>query len=281
MNILPKKRWHVRTKDNIARVRRDEAKAKAEDEERQRRVQLAEQEARTALLRSRARSHRPLEDNQKDEDEKRHVNLFEDLERGETTSAANPDREAEEKRQREEEEKKIGLLTYLGQDTQELTGETSWWQKAPSDNAASTSKDDAGKERMDPLNDIRGYLGCDGVKSVSKKRHKSSSKKKKKKKSKKRKKSRYASSSSDDEGHEQIAKKRRLEKLRAERLQREKVERAKAETLLYGKKEEETLPERLPPPSAVEDVDRKYNSQFNPHIAKQNKLKAGEKYWLN
>jgi len=48
-------RWHVRTKENIARVRRDEAEAAAQAKEIEVRAKLAEQEARTSLLRTKAR----------------------------------------------------------------------------------------------------------------------------------------------------------------------------------------------------------------------------------
>ena len=313
MNILPKKRWHVRTKENIARVRRDEAKAEEEEREKQRRIKLADQEARMSLLRQMAvdkltdeqktqlgkfqEFQRPAESEASTSNS--HVNFFEELESGESgTTNGNAEREKEKKKEQEEYEKKIGLLTYLGQDTNELTGQKAWWEKVDRGNEDSEKSKDKFKDLLDPLNSVRKYLGTEGVKSVvtkksskssssPKKKHKKEKKSKKSKKSSKkskkskRHKTKSSSEQSDDsekEDLERIRKQQKLEKLRQERLKREMKEREKANHVLYGTPMS-SLSETAKKTDQSEDK-RKYNSQFNPHLAKQNKLDAKEKYWL-
>jgi hypothetical protein len=165
------------------------------------------------------------------------------------------------------------------------------------------------KDFEDPLKDIRKYLHTPGVKkkynssssvtaSASLKRkaedqpqslrkHKKSKKEKKKKSKSKRSKSKKSKHHKSDSGSEsgssgpdseEERKQKNLEKLRAERLTREREERRKADKLLANLRGE-TLPE----PSASESTDpmrrisarepvvkQKYNSQFNPHLARQN-----------
>jgi len=374
MNILPKKRWHVRTKDNIARVRRDEAKAAEEAKELEKRIKLADQEARTSYLRKKAQERKPqpddlglsvLQTSLKNEDidpsvaldgsssllaPSGHVNFFQHLEDGESNSTSNKERENEEKKEKEEYEKKIGLLTYLGQDTEELTGEKSWWQKIPEKREVTVDEDELNNKQskhldmLDPLSSVRMHLGCKGVQKIcegassklnthlmkKKKRKKYSSsdtsddeknaskqksskrKDKKKKRSKKhlkdskrdikrksskhkrkRKRSNKVSSSdesdsksddnekcqikrlkhSNDEKEKQI----KLERLRKERIEREQETKARKNELLYGVSRDKN-DSKAKSESSV--PNRKYNSQFNPQYAKQNKLDASQKYWL-
>merc|ERR1711915_741873 len=84
--------------------------------------------------------------------------------------------EDEKKKEQEEYEKKVGYLTYLGQDTEELTGEQVWWKKRPQDRIAMSEKDklktavhEKQKDFLDPLSDLRKYLKCDGVRLTMKK----------------------------------------------------------------------------------------------------------------
>ena len=374
MNILPKKNWHVRTKANIERVRRDEAKAAEEAKETDRRIRLAEQEARTSLLRDRARTRMlgaggggggeplaadsadtrgagqlqdtreagQLQDQRPDTgavtDGSGHVNFFQQLESGEAADGrTNKEHEDEKKKEQEEYEKKVGYLTYLGQDTEELTGEQVWWKKLPinrkEESTAEASKDGVGlkqKDFLDPLGDLKKYLKCDGVRLTlqkyerkkedtekkalnfepivkklkrkrrsrsssssssssssrrSKKKHKrnsnlssrerkSSKKKRKKEKAKKRKHSRRDSDSDSDDNRRNEAK-FNLEKLRRERLEREKIEREKADRVVFGEPVEIKSKEEQ-----LKSKEQRYSSQFNPDIARQNKLDPKKKYWL-
>merc|ERR1719282_1053067 len=79
-------------------------------------------------------------------------------------------------------EKKVGYLVKLGQDTEELDGGTAWWKKAagtrlleptPSQLKATATGSLAAvrakqTEFLDPLNSVRKYLGCEGVRLTMK-----------------------------------------------------------------------------------------------------------------
>ena len=80
MNILHHKSWHVRNKDNIQRVKRDEAKAAEEEKERLKRQSLAESEARLNILRTRSKTSGQEKEIQFVQSE--HINLFESAEQG-------------------------------------------------------------------------------------------------------------------------------------------------------------------------------------------------------
>lgn len=153
-------RWHVRTKENIARVRRDEAQAAEEEKERLQRVHKAEQEARLNFLRKQA--HKSSNDESSDSEEsttklpeerqennvfedlktddeiqqrlsqKHHINFFAEVEDG-TNKIKKPNKEHEKeiKEEKEKYEKQIGYLTYLGQDTNEALGKKNWYDVLP------------------------------------------------------------------------------------------------------------------------------------------------------
>lgn len=153
-------RWHVRTKENIARVRRDEAKAAEEEKDKLARVHKAEQEARLNFLRKKSRENATEEfsnENQIDPvkqplknvsdkcdtlnteqeiserlNQKNHINFFSEVEDGKNEhSKPNKDHEQETKEEKEKYEKQIGYLTYLGQDTNEALGKRNWYDVLP------------------------------------------------------------------------------------------------------------------------------------------------------
>ncbi|XP_067132413.1 leukocyte receptor cluster member 1 homolog isoform X2 [Centruroides vittatus] len=267
MNILPKKRWHVRTKDNIARVRRDEAKAAEEEKELQRRIKLAEQEHRISYLR--AKKRKP-DDSQEPEsppksDSKEHINFFSELEKsGGYFGGSNREHDEEKKQEQEKFEKKIGLLTYLGQD---ISNEVPWYVKIPGERVQDESYSDHSASEtkcklQDPLIDIRHYLRKKAGKTSTVNKTSTEIKEsssdfqvlKSKHKHKKEKKL------------EKYEKKKTIEELRAERLKREKIERERAEELIKkhrGIKEKQI---------STDERDRQYNSQFNPHLARQSNV---------
>merc|ERR1712012_1182017 len=92
-----------------------------------------------------------------------HVNFFQQLENGEGGDVrTNKEHEEGKKKEQEEYEKKVGYLTYLGQDTEELTGEQVWWKKLPKNRndtfeecLTQASVGQKQKDFLDPLCDIK------------------------------------------------------------------------------------------------------------------------------
>ncbi|XP_049874088.1 leukocyte receptor cluster member 1 homolog [Pectinophora gossypiella] len=292
MNILPKKRWHVRTKENIARVRKDEAEAAEKERQERLRIETADREARLNVLK--LKSKQKLEESgitetnqlQQSATPSQHINLFEDLDHAVKSTNKEHDKEVKEKK--EEYEKKIGYLTYLGQDTNEALRKKNWYEVAPEASRFSRSndikdtydklvlKDDDGKpktkefdvtngevawkakQRLDPLNAFKKYCPekirsqpkptkstSDSLKTTERCKDKKILKKNKK---------------------DKVEKNKMLQKLREARLKREMEEKRKTELFLTQLHE----PTPAEPKEHINKVKPKYNSQFNPELARQN-----------
>uniref|UniRef100_A0A8D1AT46 Leukocyte receptor cluster member 1 n=1 Tax=Sus scrofa TaxID=9823 RepID=A0A8D1AT46_PIG len=253
MNILPKKSWHVRNKDNVARVRRDEAQAREEEKGRERRVLLAQQEARTEFLRKKARHQNSLpalEAAEAGAPRSGPVDLFRELlEEGKGLSRGNKEYEEEKRQEKERQEKALGILTYLGQSAAEAQTQPPWYQLPPGQGTPSpgAGRDEKIKNRLDPLREMQKHLG------------------------KKRKQSRDDSSHSGKEKEPPVkqwpTEPPSLDRLRAERLRREAAERARAEALLARVRG--TAAQEHRPEEEVDERQRRYNSQFNPQLARR------------
>ncbi|EDV93108.1 leukocyte receptor cluster member 1 homolog [Drosophila grimshawi] len=309
MNILPKKRWHVRTKDNIARVRRDEAAAQKEEKKRLDKLELAESEARINYLRRQS----GLPETQKEEtsqevathssDTTQSVDLFADYRSH--VKKTNKDLEKEKKDEQEKYEKQIGYLTYLGQDTNEALKVRSWYEVAPKrpepgDCCNETETNLKQKLSEDPLTLINALIPSEIKKPTQKsskrrkltptpelepeserpstpasvRSSKSSRKHKKHRKhDKKEKKHKHKSHKHEKSSKElaEKAKRDKLNRLRKERLLREATEQRRQEQL-FAPKESLTPGTAASTPAATPRIVQKYNSQFNPELAKQNML---------
>ncbi|KAJ0178249.1 hypothetical protein K1T71_006072 [Dendrolimus kikuchii] len=287
MNILPKKRWHVRTKENIARVRRDEAQAADKDRQEKLRIEKADREARLNVLKQKSKDRLLHSNISKPEDQRdEHINLFEDLDNAIETT--NKEHDQDIKNKQEEYEKKIGYLTYLGQDTNEAIGKKNWYEVLPSTRLAQDNdikdtydklvlKDADGKpkkkqvdekdgeiawnakQHLDPINSFKKYCY-----NIEKNHTKVSSVKSKINEYNPKIKEKHNKKHKESKG-EKIVK---LQKLREARLKRERQEKYKTDLFLGNLKDPCTSTSSLE--KSVNKIKPKYNSQFNPELARQN-----------
>ncbi|VDK47410.1 unnamed protein product [Anisakis simplex] len=290
MNILPKKKWHVRTKENVARVRKDQKLAAEEEKRISERAQIAEQQFKVHLLRKNAdeRMFHLYEGKQNETRNKEsiqlegpsgHVNLFAELEEEDRKNlgTTNKEYEIEKRKEQEEYESKVGILKYLGEGSNEFAKQKCWYEQLPSKRSIDVSEEatssrsrkipsgvmDLGK----PTKPTETESKKERKRKKHKKKHRQSSSKEGKN-SRNRKRCRSADSDEVQETTYSTSVKSfsnssdHLEALRLERLKREEMERRKAFDLLNPKDNNS---------NHKQSYTAKYSSQFNPELAKQNR----------
>lgn len=104
MNILPKKSWHVRTRKNIERVKRDEAEAERLARIEQDKTLRIEQEVRIRELRLRSGIPSPKASG--------HFNLFEAPE--DNRQSTNKEHDDEQRQEEAKSEQRAGIFNRLG-----------------------------------------------------------------------------------------------------------------------------------------------------------------------
>lgn len=215
-------------------------------------------------------------DIQNTNDKQEHINLFNHIEH--SVSTTNKDHDLEQKEKKEEYEKKIGYLTYLGQDTNEALGKKNWYDLPPGSSQFTRPayvkdtyerlvfKDEDGKPKKKDIDVKNGEIGWkskqqhdpfNSFKHIHSKRDKLQKNIPTHKDTKMIKNSKHI----DKSEKESI-----LQKLRETRLKREQQEKYKTELFLSklsGIQTDEKKDERP-------KVLPKYNSQFNPELARQN-----------
>nr|CDS31698.1 leukocyte receptor cluster [Hymenolepis microstoma] len=213
MNILPKKRWHVKNKDNAARVEADEARDRKKKNDEKIRSLIATQEARADYLRKRARG---------DGFESKSVitsqdalRLFADVEENRNLITSNKEYEEELKQEKEAHEKKLGILKLVEADAIRKQKADPLLQmkqvEEKFDRIREANRVAASKERAAAIQVTSSCssLFADDIKAPGTKRN------------------------VDEKAlDEKEAKRRRLERLRAERLARERGERERAAVVL-------------------------------------------------
>ncbi|XP_010615259.1 leukocyte receptor cluster member 1 isoform X2 [Fukomys damarensis] len=176
------------------------------------------------------------------------VDLFRELlEEGKGVTRGNKEHEEEKRQEKERQEKALGILTYLGQSAAEAQTQPPWYQLPPKRGAPEPGPEEKIKSRLDPLCEMQKHLG-------RKRKHSSEG-------------SRLAQKETKAGCEKQRPKgPPSLDQLRAERLRREAAEQARAEALLAR------VQGRAPQEGEEEETDdrrRRYNSQFNPQLARR------------